>query len=166
MCPIELQFRAFAPCDAVAIAAMAGDASDAWFFSPSTAHSLSSEAIERLAAQRLSPTTAWLGDNLVAYANFIEVGSTCSLGNLIVAPAYRRRGIASTLLRHMEALAHLRHRAGCMALSCFRLNHAGKSFFKHHGYQLHGTRAHTSPCGEAHLLDLYSKSINMKGACQ
>jgi ribosomal protein S18 acetylase RimI-like enzyme len=78
-------------------------------------------------AKRSDSTVVELAGEVVAFANFYrwEAGGTCSIGNVIVSPATRGRGIGRYLIEQMTSLAFSKHLASEVTVSCFNQNVAG-----------------------------------------
>ena len=68
---------------------------------PSGALSESVEDVERF-LETGGAVLAWLGDNAVGTARFEPSGAGLYVGRVSILPAYRLRGIATVLMRHIE----------------------------------------------------------------
>lgn len=159
----ELSFRELRYADLAVIVKFIQSPLDSLYFSPYSAYPPSADCLHALAENRYAPTVALLSGAPVAYSNFIEVGSTCWLGNLIVSHQHRRKGVASMLLRHMEGLARSLFQAREVKLACFDRNLPGNSLFESNDYRHTGARPITLPNGAEHNLTLYSKKIFQPG---
>lgn len=88
-------------------------------------------------AQRADSTVVELDGQVVAFANFYrwETGGRCSIGNVIVSPQARGRGVGRYLIEQMNALAFSKHRATEITVSCFNQNVAGLLLYPKLGFQ-------------------------------
>ena len=88
-------------------------------------------------AQRSDSTVVELDGEVVAFANFYrwELGGCCSIGNVIVSPAARGRGVGRYLIEQMIALAFSKHQATEVTVSCFNQNVAGLLLYPKLGFQ-------------------------------
>lgn len=91
-------------------------------------------------AQRSDSTVVELGGEVVAYANFYrwEAGGRCSIGNVIVSPLARERGVAHYLVEKMIDLAFSKHQAAEVTVSCFNQNVAGLLLYPKLGFRPYG----------------------------
>jgi ribosomal protein S18 acetylase RimI-like enzyme len=77
------------------------------------------------------------GGEVIAFANFYqwEAGGRCSIGNVIVSPAERGRGVGRYLIEQMISLAFSKHQAAEVTVSCFNQNVAGLLLYPQLGFQ-------------------------------
>lgn len=108
-----------------------------FFLSPKAEFPLSSSQLRDAIAQRSDSTVVELGGEVIAFANFYrwESGGRCSIGNVIVSPAARGRGVGRYLIEQMIALAFSKHQAAEIIVSCFNQNIAGLLFYQKLGFQ-------------------------------
>ncbi|MHB8179647.1 MAG: GNAT family N-acetyltransferase [Acidithiobacillus ferrivorans] len=76
-----------------------------FFLFPKAEFPLSSSQLRDAIAQRSDSTVVELGGEVIAFANFYrwESGGRCSIGNVIVSPAARGRGVGRYLIEQMIA---------------------------------------------------------------
>ncbi|MHB8446227.1 MAG: GNAT family N-acetyltransferase, partial [Acidithiobacillus ferrivorans] len=76
------------------------------------------------------------GGEVIAFVNFYrwESGDCCSIGNVIVSPAARGRGVGRYLIEQMIAFAFSKHQAAEITVSCFNQNIAAL-FYPKLGFQ-------------------------------
>lgn len=112
------------------------NAEEAFFMFPKATYPLSREELTEAMHRRWDATVAERGGEMAGYANFYEVrdGSYCSMGNVVVSPSFRRRGVASFLIKEMAKIAHERHGATELRLSCFCENRAGLLLYLRLGF--------------------------------
>lgn len=145
--------------DAERITKFAQHPTDCLFFFPAASFPLSPATLQLEASRRHRPTVAMSDGLVVGYANFIHVGATCSIGNLIVAPDYRRKGVADSLLLAMEMAALTEYGAGTIAIGCFRQNLPALHLFKKRRYCTTGERRVTAASGNVYELVLMEKHM-------
>ena len=108
-----------------------------YFLFPKATFPLSVSQLQDAIAQRSDSTVVELDGEVVAFANFYrkETGGVCSIGNVIVFPAARGRGVGSFLIKHMANLAFSNHLAAEVTVSCFNQNTAGLLLYPKLGFQ-------------------------------
>ena len=108
-----------------------------YFLFPKATFPLSVSQLQDAIAQRSDSTVVELDGEVVAFANFYrnETGGVCSIGNVIVFPAARGRGVGSFLIKHMANLAFSKHLAAEVTVSCFNQNTAGLLLYPKLGFQ-------------------------------
>lgn len=124
---MTLSFRPVKADDIPAICAFAQNADEAFFFFPKCTFPVTPQQLSAAIAQRSDSSVVVEGDEVLAFANFYqwEQGGTCCLGNVLVAPVARGRGVARYLVMQMIEVARSRHQAREMKVSCFNHNTAG-----------------------------------------
>ena len=108
-----------------------------FFLFPKAEFPLSSTQLRDAIAQRSDSTVVELGGEVIAFANFYrwESGGRCSIGNVIVSPAARGRGVGRYLIEQMLGLAFSKHQASDVTVSCFNQNIAGLLLYPQLGFQ-------------------------------
>ena len=111
-----------------------------FFLFPKAIFPLAASQLQEAIAQRSDSTVVELGGEVVAFANFYrwESGGCCSIGNVIVSPAARGRGVAQYLIESMVCLAFSKHQATEVTVSCFNQNVAGLLLYPKLGFQPYG----------------------------
>jgi ribosomal protein S18 acetylase RimI-like enzyme len=108
-----------------------------FFLFPKASFPLEPSLLQATIAQRSDSTVVELEGQVVAFANFYrwETGGVCSIGNVIVSPAVRGRGVGRFLIEQMITLANLKHQAAQVTVSCFNQNMSGLLFYQKLGFQ-------------------------------
>ena len=108
-----------------------------FFLFPKAVFPLSASQLRNAIAQRSDSSVVELGGEVIAFANFYrwESGGCCSIGNVIVSPAARGRGVGRYLIEQMIALAFSKHQASEVTVSCFNQNVAGLLLYPKLGFQ-------------------------------
>jgi ribosomal protein S18 acetylase RimI-like enzyme len=107
-----------------------------FFMFPKADFPLSFPQLQEAIAQRSDSTVAELDGEVAAFANFYhwETGGRCSIGNVIISPSARRRGVGRYLIGRMVAIAFSKHRATEVTVSCFNQNIAGLLLYSKLGF--------------------------------
>ncbi|MDR2548809.1 MAG: GNAT family N-acetyltransferase [Desulfobulbus sp.] len=108
-----------------------------FFCFPQATFPLTVPQLREAIARRSDATVVELDGAVVAFANFYrwQTGGCCAIGNVIVAPAVRGRGVGRYLIERMIDLAFTRHRAAEIRISCFNRNVAGLLLYPKLGFQ-------------------------------
>jgi ribosomal protein S18 acetylase RimI-like enzyme len=107
-----------------------------FFLFPKSEFPLTPSQLQDAIAQRADSTVVELGGEVVAFANFYrwEAGGRCSIGNVVVSPAARGRGVGRYLIEQMSGLAFSKHQAAEVTVSCFNQNVAGLLLYPKLGF--------------------------------
>jgi ribosomal protein S18 acetylase RimI-like enzyme len=107
-----------------------------FYMFPRTSFPLTPEQLISAAEVRSCPTVVTLENTIVGYGNFInaDLGDHCTIGNLIVNPDYRRKGVASYLVKTFVEIAFTEFHAKYVRISCFNDNTAGLLLYKKLGF--------------------------------
>lgn len=108
-----------------------------FFLFPKATFPLAPSQLQEAVARRTDSTVVELDGQVVAFANFYrwEVGGCCSIGNVIVSPVARGRGVGRYLIERMMDLAFSKHQATEVTVSCFNQNVAGLLLYPRLGFQ-------------------------------
>lgn len=107
-----------------------------FFLFPKAVFPLAPSQLQGAIAQRSDSTVVELGGEVVAFANFYrwKSGGCCSIGNVIVSPAARGRGVGRYLTEQMIGLAFSKHQATEVTVSCFNQNVVGLLLYPKLGF--------------------------------
>lgn len=171
---MSLTHRPVAEKDIQLICGFPQSQDELFFLYPKAIFPLTESQLSNAIAQRSDPTVVELDGQVVAFANFYrwEFHGCCSIGNVIVSPAARGRGVGCYLLERMIALAFSKYHATEVTVSCFNQNVAGLLLYPKLGFQLYAVeerkdkkgsrvalihmrlpRSATQPCGQSLSLD-------------
>ena len=108
-----------------------------FFLFPKAVFPLTPTQLQDAIEQRSDSTVVELSGEIVAFANFYrwESSGRCSIGNVIVSPAARGRGVGRYLIERMIDLAFSKHQASDVTVSCFNQNVAGLLLYQKLGFQ-------------------------------
>jgi len=135
-----LHHRTLSHDDLAAIAAFPESKDELFYVSPKFVYPLTSEQILALLENRIEPTVVLGGesDGVLAYANLYdkdEREGICWLGNVIVSPRHRGKGVSDFLLNAMMEKAKVNHGLKKMRLFCHNTNSKGLAFYDKHGFK-------------------------------
>ncbi|WP_460837413.1 GNAT family N-acetyltransferase [Noviherbaspirillum agri] len=121
--------------DLPSICAFPRDEDELFFMYPKAVFPLTPDQLQQSIAARRDSTVAELGGELVAFANFYRWGEEgCAIGNVIVSPSARGKGVARYLVAHMVELAFSTYSAKEVSVSCFNENVAGLLLYPRLGF--------------------------------
>ena len=134
---MTLTHRPLDSADADAICTFPQSKEELFFAFPKAAFPLVPEVLLQTARQRLSPTVVLHGEKVVGYANFIQVKERgfCAIGNLMVHPDHRRKGVATYLVKVMVRQATQIHCARFIRAACFSHNQAAYQMYHKLGFR-------------------------------
>lgn len=128
--------RPVSEADLPALCALPRTPEELFYCFPRADFPLTEAQLRASIAQRADSTVVELDGRVVAFANFYQwaEGGVCAIGNVMVAADARRRGVASTLMRALCALAFEKYRAAEVKVSCFNANTAGLLLYPRLGF--------------------------------
>jgi ribosomal protein S18 acetylase RimI-like enzyme len=134
---MSLTHRPVAEKDIQLICGFPQSEEELFFLFPKAEFPLGPLPLQDAIAQRSGSTVVELGGEAVAFANFYrwETGGICSIGNVIVSPATRGRGVGRYLIEKMTNLAFSKYLATEVTVSCFNQNVAGLLLYPKLGFQ-------------------------------
>lgn len=132
-----LKVRAVTEADISQICSFAKTADELYFFFPKASFPLTPDQLSSAISQRSDSTVVEEHGKVLGFANFYRWGlqSTCSIGNVVVSPQARNRGVAKLLMAHMVSLAYTKYEASEITVSCFNFNTAGLLLYPKLGFK-------------------------------
>jgi ribosomal protein S18 acetylase RimI-like enzyme len=123
--------------DLAAICALVRSAEELYYFHPRARFPLTPEQIRHAVAQSRDSTVVLMNESIAGFANFtrVEADRACTIGNVVVAPECRGRGVGRYLLQAMIRLGGERYRARCVEVGCFSDNVAGLLLYTKLGFR-------------------------------
>jgi GNAT superfamily N-acetyltransferase len=111
-------------------------ADELFFLFPKATWPLTPDQLARAMAQRFDSTVVLLDGEPTGFANFYvrERGGACAIGNVVVAPHARGRGVGGYLVETMIGKAVRDHAATEVRISCFNGNVAGLLLYPKLGF--------------------------------
>jgi ribosomal protein S18 acetylase RimI-like enzyme len=112
------------------------DENELYFMFPKASFPLSTEQLQSSIDSRTDSTVIYSGETILGFANFYESveDSYCSIGNVIVNPDCRGKGVGLYLIGIMEMKAKEKYRAKEIHISCFNQNVTGLLLYRKLGY--------------------------------
>lgn len=109
-----------------------------YFFFPKASFPLTIDQLENVISQREHSTSVEYNGLLAGFANFYswEKHGTCKVGNVIVNPVLRNKGVAQYLMSTMQQKAKKYYQAKTVQVSCFNHNTAGLLLYKKMGFNI------------------------------
>lgn len=149
-----IHHRPFADEDALAISQFARSAEELFYCFPKATFPLNPELLIGEANRRQCPTVALLGGAVAGYVHFQEVRQRrfCAIGNLMVDPAHRRKGLAAYLIEAMASKAGREFGVRFVRASCFSHNSAAYQLYHKLGFRPADMVLRRAPDGEMWLL--------------
>lgn len=119
-----LTHRPVAELDIPLICGFPQNADELFFMFPKASYPLLPAQLLEAIAQRSDSTVVELDGRVVGFANFYvwETRGRCAIGNVIVSPQVRGRGVCRFLIEEMIRLAFEKHQAAEVTVSCFHQN--------------------------------------------
>lgn len=128
--------REVIPGDLAIICNFPQNENELFYMFPKAVFPLTVDQLKSSVDNRFDSTVVTVENDVAGFANFYEVKTHqyCSIGNVIVNPKYRGKGIATFLINVMENKAITKYKAKEVHISCFNLNIAGLLLYSKLGY--------------------------------
>ena len=138
--------REIVPEDLTIICNFPQDENELFFMYPKAIFPLTIDQIKSSIDSRFDSTVILYEETIIGFANFYEVikEQYCSIGNVIVNPIYRGKGVGTFLINIMEKKAINKYKVKEMHISCFNQNVTGLLLYYKLGYvpyEIHVTGA-------------------------
>ncbi|MCD9025475.1 GNAT family N-acetyltransferase [Cohnella silvisoli] len=150
-----LSHRTLSNADLETICSFPQNPEELFYMGPKFHYPLTPDQIVRVLENRFSPTVIINTSTMesIAYANLYDIDdkeSICWLGNVIVSPEYRNKGIAEFLINTMTHKAKNEYGISKMKLFCHNTNTRGLIFYCKYGFK---------PCGNKIIISQENKKI-------
>jgi len=144
-----LKHRPFSRSDLKTICAFPQNMDELFYFFPKAAYPLTPGQLQTAIDKRSDSTVVELNGDVAGFANFYRwQDGTCCIGNAVVSPLARGRGVAEYLIKTMMHLAGIKHAAKTIEVSCFNGNTAGILLYKKLGFSPFDIEERQDPKGE------------------
>lgn len=147
--------------DIAAICGWSENAQELFWMFPAASWPLDEEQLRAAIEARSDSTVVLYDGRPAAFANFYKVkpGKFCAIGNVIVAPEYRGRGVATFLISEMERAAAEKYGAKEVSISCFNRNKEAISLYTKLGYSPYDIERRADGSGATALLIKMKKRV-------
>lgn len=127
---------------------------------PKATFPLTYEQLKSNFDHRTDCTVFLSGETVVAFANMydIEPGIRCFLGNVIINPLWRGKGVSDYLLNTMAEIAAQKHQAKELHLTCFNTNTPGLLLYHKTGFTPYAMEKRLDYDGKS-LLAVHMKKV-------
>ena len=133
---LKYTYRGIIENDYKVICNMPQNITELYYMFPKADYPLSVEQLSENLKMRSNPTVFLHEDQVIGFANFYNVveNKNCSLGNVIVHPLYRKKGVGRFIVKTMEQLAVELYNTKNLHISCFNENTDGIILYHRMGY--------------------------------
>nr|WP_321399060.1 GNAT family N-acetyltransferase [uncultured Desulfobacter sp.] len=143
-----LEHRPFLNNDLQTICSFPQTKEELYYFYPKATYPLTPEQLQIAIDQRSDSTVVEQNGEVVGFANFYRwKDRKCCIGNVVVSPSARNRGVAKYLMKAMIQLAEIKHAAIFIEISCFSQNTAGLLLYKKLGFEPFDIEERQAPNG-------------------
>lgn len=148
-----LKHRPYSKSDLETICSFPQDEEELFYFYPKAMYPLTPEQLQSAIEQRSDSTVVECDGVVVGFAIFYRWESgTCCIGNVVVAPRARGKGVAKYLIQTMISLASSRHAATVVQIACFNQNTSGLLLYTKLGFEPFGIEVRQAPNGKRAAL--------------
>lgn len=157
----HLQHRPATAADLQTVVGFPQNADELFFCYPKAVWPLDVGQLAAAIAERRDSVVVELDGRIAGFANFYQWqhGEFCALGNLMVAPWARSRGVAQYLVNVMERIAREHYKVQLMKVSCFNANAGGLLLYSRMGYRAVGIVERRAPDGSRVALVQLEKPL-------
>lgn len=136
LAPSALSHRAVEPADLPRICTFPRSADELFFLYPKATFPLTVDQLRRSIEARIGSTVVLDGAEVAGFANLYAMPpeGTLGIGNVIVAPVARGRGVGRYLVEIMAREALRAHGARAVEIACFHANVAGLRLYQALGF--------------------------------
>jgi RimJ/RimL family protein N-acetyltransferase len=123
--------------DVPVICDMPQSADELFYMFPKAVFPLTPKQLLDAIEQRSDNTVIELNGEVVGFANFsrYDFRGRCSMGNVIITPHARSKGVGRYMIGCMKELAFNKHEASELTASCFNHNVPGLLFYPRLGFK-------------------------------
>lgn len=123
--------------DIPTVCALPQNADELFYMFPRATWPLTPAQLKDALEERSDSTVIELNGEVVGYANFSQAHfrGRCSLGNVIIAPEARGKGVGGYLIGCMSDIAFGKHEAKELTASCYNHNVPGLLFYPQWGFK-------------------------------
>ncbi len=147
--------------DAPAICGFPHTDRELFYMFPSATPPLTVTQFLETAKEREDPTVVMCHGEVAGYANFIPTpdDGICEVGNMVVSPDFRRKGVGAYLIGVMAEKARTNFNADTLRADCFNENTAALLFYRRMGFRPTDMQTRQDPDGRDTALIQMHKNI-------
>ena len=133
----KLTYRDFTFDDLETVCKLPRNKQELFFMFPKADFPLTINQLKNTIQDRFDSTVVLFNNEVVGFANFYEVRESqyCAIGNVIVSPCFRNRGVGTFLINAMEDIGKKKYNVSELHLSCFDANTSGLLLYTKLGYK-------------------------------
>ena len=149
-----LKARCVSETDIPTVCLFPQNANELFFMFPKATYPLTHEQLRESIAKRMDSTVVELNGQVVGFANLYrwEFEGKCSIGNFVISPDARQRGVGKFLVQHMVEQAKSRHHARDVTISCFHQNIGALLLYTKCGFEPYEIEPRVDPYGNPAAL--------------
>lgn len=123
--------------DIAVVCELPQNADELFYMFPRAVFPLTPSQLRDALESRYDSTVIEMNGDVVGYANFsrCEFRGRCSLGNVIIAPKARSKGVGRYMISCMMDIAFDKHEAKELTASCYNHNVPGLLFYPRMGFR-------------------------------
>lgn len=142
-------YRALVPEDYEVVSSFPQNEQELYYMFPKATYPLTPSQVEEGVKNRLKPTVFLYNQEVVAYANIYDhVDDFCWLGNVIVSPNYRGKGVSQYLVEVMSDIAKEEIKVNKLKLVCHNTNTRAILLYTKLGFRPFDVTRIEKPSGE------------------
>ncbi len=149
--------------DAQVIAKWPGSRRELFYFFPKADYPLMPEMLLKESERRIHPTVVTLSGKPAGYGNFLykKGKEEAAIGNLIVNPVFRKKGVAHFLMETLMKVAFSVFNVVQVKISCFNTNTEGLLLYHKLGFVPAGWEVRQDYRGDKFvLIHMYRSALN------
>lgn len=131
-----LTFRTVTEADYEQICSFPQSSEELFYLFPKGYFPLTPEQLRCSIESRCDSTVLEFNDNVAGFANFIsaEMGKSCTIGNVILSPTLRSKGLGTALILEMCRIGREKYQVEKMKICCFNQNTVGMLLYTKLGF--------------------------------
>jgi len=156
-----IEFRKAKEEDLGCVAGFLATPDELFFFHPKADFPMTAQQLLPNYRSRKGNTVIIAEGRVSGYANFISVseGNSAIIGNVVVDPRLRGKGLGRELISHMEALAKSTYGVRQIQIPCFNTNTSGLLFYHKIGYVPYSGEPRVNQNGDPVYLIYFGKKL-------
>lgn len=131
-----LDFRPVQETDYGRISSFPQSSDELFYLFPHGCFPLTAKQLKKSVESRTDSTVVEWNGEVAGFANFItaDKGESCNIGNVILSPLHRGKGLGEALISEMCRIGREKYRVKKMKISCFNQNTVGLLLYTKLGF--------------------------------